>query len=135
MVIQDSNEQEMMKLWTLVVDLSDVISRVKAQAAALNSQTQSLKVSRPDLLVNDTKVHKLSVHMFSRHKPLTQRRGSSSEGKRSSWTLLNYVLTDFIRFNQHLSKGLRALSTDHQDGVLTLGFPQRNTMPNLSGCL
>jgi len=42
MAIQD-NEQEMMKLWTLVVDLSDVISRVKAQAVTLNSQTQSLK--------------------------------------------------------------------------------------------
>lgn len=63
MAIQDGNEQDMMKLWILVVDLSDVITRVKAQAAGLNAQTQMLKVSFIVYLLCDFKVHGWLVHV------------------------------------------------------------------------
>ena len=43
-IMDDSYERDMMKIWTLVVDLSEQLSHTKQQADALRSHSMILKV-------------------------------------------------------------------------------------------
>lgn len=72
-IMDDRFEGDVMRLWNLVVDLSEQLSLTKSVASRLHNETIQLKVS-----VRHTSDGLLSS--FIRHKHFTARRVLSSEG-------------------------------------------------------
>lgn len=76
MAIMDADrfEHDVMKLWTLVVDLSDQLSQTKQVASTLRNETIKLKVRRPvvvllctDVLYQAQALHSETGFVFRRY--------------------------------------------------------------------
>ena len=76
-IMDDSYERDMMKIWTLVVDLSEQLSHTKQQADALRSHSMILKVCV--ILKNQTLPQFLTALVYQSGSSSAFRDGVCSE--------------------------------------------------------